>query len=59
MNVTPIRLAIALYPNIIEYPNAAHIPFSQIPISYPKYSTMYPCQLGLVANWHTRSPIGY
>ena len=30
-------------PIIIEYPNAAHIPFSQIPICYPKYSTMYPC----------------
>ncbi len=43
MNVTPISLVIARYPIIIKYPNAAHIPFSQIPFCYPKYSTMYPC----------------
>ena len=43
INVTPISLAIVWYPIIIEYPNAAHIPFWQIPICYPKYSTMYLC----------------
>ncbi len=44
MNVTPISLAIVRYPIIIEYPNAAHIPFSQIAISWA-FTSAIQCQL--------------
>ena len=50
---TLVSLENARYLIIFEYPNAAHTPFSQIPICYSKYSTVYPstCMGGTWNTW--------